>query len=182
MQIRAGFEIAYDCKQPTPMLLALSVHPSRLPDIAGPHRITFDPPVEATNYHDGFGNICTRIVAPPGQLTVSTNFVIRDSGTPDPAVPSAVQHPVAELPATRWSTCSAAAIATPTGCRTRRGRCSAAHRRIGRGCRRSAAMRMTASPSATNTPTRPGRPGAGIPGNVASAAIAPISPSPCAAA
>jgi len=45
MQIRAGFEIAYDCKQPTPTLLALSVHPSRLPDIAGPHRITFDPAV-----------------------------------------------------------------------------------------------------------------------------------------
>jgi len=98
MQIRAGFEIAYDCKQPTPMLLALSVHPSRIPDIAGPHRITFDPVVQATDYHDGFGNICTRIVAPPGQLTASTDFVIRDPGAPDPVVPGAVQHAVDELP------------------------------------------------------------------------------------
>ena len=98
MQIRAGFEIAYDCAHPTPMVLALSVHPSRLPDIAGPHRITFDPAITATDYHDGFGNICTRIVAPAGQLTMSTSFVIRDPGTPDPVVPEAVQHPVDELP------------------------------------------------------------------------------------
>ena len=35
MQIRAGFEIAYDCPQPTPMLLVLSVHPSRMPDLIG---------------------------------------------------------------------------------------------------------------------------------------------------
>ena len=28
MHIRAGFEIAYDCPQPTPMVLMLTVHPS----------------------------------------------------------------------------------------------------------------------------------------------------------
>jgi hypothetical protein len=27
MTIRAGYEIAYDCPQPTPMILTLSVHP-----------------------------------------------------------------------------------------------------------------------------------------------------------
>ncbi len=27
MQIRAGYEIAYECPQPTPMVLMLSVHP-----------------------------------------------------------------------------------------------------------------------------------------------------------
>ena len=41
MLIRAGYEITYDCTQPTPMLLALSVHPSRLPDVEGEHRIRF---------------------------------------------------------------------------------------------------------------------------------------------
>ena len=34
MRIRAGYKISYDCPQPTPMLLALSVHPDRLPDHA----------------------------------------------------------------------------------------------------------------------------------------------------
>jgi hypothetical protein len=27
MKIRAGYEISYDCPQPTPMILTLSVHP-----------------------------------------------------------------------------------------------------------------------------------------------------------
>ena len=48
MLIRAGFEIAYDCPQPTPMLLALSIHPERMPHLLGPQRIAFDPPVGAT--------------------------------------------------------------------------------------------------------------------------------------
>ena len=33
MRIRCGFRIAYDCSQPVPMLLALSVHPSREKDL-----------------------------------------------------------------------------------------------------------------------------------------------------
>ena len=35
MKIRAGYEISYDCPQPTPGLkiLTLSVHPSRLDDL-----------------------------------------------------------------------------------------------------------------------------------------------------
>jgi transglutaminase-like putative cysteine protease len=98
MQIRAGYEIAYDCPQPTPMLLVLSVHPSRVPDVIGLHRIGFDPPIETTDYQDGFGNICTRLLAPTGRLTISTDFLIQDSGAPDAIVPEAVQHPINELP------------------------------------------------------------------------------------
>jgi hypothetical protein len=33
MKIRAGYEISYDCPQPTPMILTLSIHPSRFPDL-----------------------------------------------------------------------------------------------------------------------------------------------------
>jgi transglutaminase-like putative cysteine protease len=98
MRIRAGYEIAYECTQPTPMLLMLSVHPSRLPDLHGPHRITFDPPVAAHDYLDGFGNICTRVTAPAGRLKVATDFLATDSGLPDAVVPDAPQLPVEELP------------------------------------------------------------------------------------
>ena len=38
MQIRAGYEISYDCPQPTPMILTLSVHPSRFADLLTPDR------------------------------------------------------------------------------------------------------------------------------------------------
>ena len=98
MQIHAGYEIEYDCPQDTPMLLVLSVHPSRLPDVIGPHQIVFDPPVGATEYRDGFGNICHRIVAPAGRLKISTSFLVSDPGTSDVVAPDARQHPVQDLP------------------------------------------------------------------------------------
>jgi transglutaminase-like putative cysteine protease len=98
MHIRAGYEIAYECEQPTPMLLVLSIHPSRLPDLVTPHDIAFDRDVRRRDYRDGFGNICTRIVAPPGRLTISTDFVIADSGKPDAVAPHAPQHAVEDLP------------------------------------------------------------------------------------
>jgi transglutaminase-like putative cysteine protease len=98
VRIRAGFEIVYQCPQPTPMLLVLSPHPSRLPDLEGPHQLLFDPSIVATEYHDSFGNLCHRIVAPAGRLMVAMEFVVRDSGAPDPAVVDAVQHGIDELP------------------------------------------------------------------------------------
>ena len=58
MKIRAGYEISYDCQQPTPMILTLSVHPSRLPDLLTPDRMRLDPPLHANTYHDSFGNFC----------------------------------------------------------------------------------------------------------------------------
>ena len=98
MKIRAGYEIAYDCTQPTPMLLVLSIHPSRVGDLLTEHRLTFDPPIEPREYLDDFGNICTRVLAPAGRLTVRTDFIIRDSGEPDPVAPLAQQHLVQDLP------------------------------------------------------------------------------------
>ncbi|WP_043830651.1 transglutaminase domain-containing protein [Muricoccus aerilatus] len=98
MKIHAGYDITYECAQPTPMLLALSVHPSRMADVIGPHQITFDPPIGATEYRDGFGNICHRVLAPAGRLTISTRFDVLDSGTPDVVVPEARGIPVQELP------------------------------------------------------------------------------------
>jgi transglutaminase-like putative cysteine protease len=99
MLIKAGYEITYECAQPTPMLLVLSVHPSRLRDLTTPQQIVFTPRIRSEEYVDGFGNICTRIVAPPGRTTISTEFAIEDSGEPDMVVPDAPQHPVEDLPA-----------------------------------------------------------------------------------
>ena len=98
MQIRAGFEIAYECQNPTAMVLMLSIHPSRISSLRTPHRIRYDRPVVATDYRDGFDNICTRIVAPAGRLTISAEFIVGDSGAPDPVVPDAQQDAVEDLP------------------------------------------------------------------------------------
>jgi hypothetical protein len=43
MKIHAGYDISYDCLQPTPMILTLSVHPSRRPTLLTPDRMLLDP-------------------------------------------------------------------------------------------------------------------------------------------
>ena len=56
------------------MVLMLSVHPSRLAELATPQPISFDPPIAARAYRDDFGNICTGIIAPPVRLTMATDW------------------------------------------------------------------------------------------------------------
>jgi transglutaminase-like putative cysteine protease len=98
MKIRAGYEIAYDCPQPTPMILSLSVHPSRIDDLITPDRVQLNPSVPVNTYHDGFGNFCHVIRAPKGRLTISTDFTVEDSGEPDAVAPKAKQHALEDLP------------------------------------------------------------------------------------
>ncbi|UFN50412.1 transglutaminase family protein [Roseomonas sp. OT10] len=98
MHIQVGYRLTYDLPQPTPMVLMLTIHPSRAGDILVPEAPVFDPPVAASPYRDIFGNIGTRLVAPPGRFTLSNSAVVRDSGLPDTLVPDAVEHPVETLP------------------------------------------------------------------------------------
>jgi transglutaminase-like putative cysteine protease len=98
MQIRVGFEMIYDCPQPTPMIFNLNVHYTRVSDLVGRDDLAVDPPVPIEGYRDGFGNWCTRIVAPPGRTRVSADALVRDSGLPDVIVPQAGQTPVQDLP------------------------------------------------------------------------------------
>jgi transglutaminase-like putative cysteine protease len=80
------------------MMLTLNVHHSRAADIVVPDVMTTDPMVPISAYHDQFGNWCSRIVAPAGQIRIAATGVVRDSGEPDPVVPDAVQHQVQDLP------------------------------------------------------------------------------------
>lgn len=98
MQIRLGYDLLYECPQPTPMLLVLNVHHSRVADLVVPDRLATDPPVPIHGYRDGFGNWCNRIVAPTGQIRLSASGVIDDRGQPDILLTDAQQHPVPELP------------------------------------------------------------------------------------
>jgi hypothetical protein len=88
MKIHAGYELSYDCPQPTPMILTLSVHPSRVPDLLTPDRVRLDSAVPANTYHNSFGNFCHVIRAPAGRLTISTDFLVQDRGGPDSIAPS----------------------------------------------------------------------------------------------
>ncbi len=98
MQIRVGYELIYDCVQPTPMLLLLNVHHSRVDDLVAPDHVTTEPPVPVHGYRDGFGNWCSRLVAPRGRIRISSSAIVNDTGKPDPVVLSAPQHAVQYLP------------------------------------------------------------------------------------
>ena len=80
------------------MLLMLSAHPSRRSDLLTEDRMHFSPHVKARNYNDAFGNICTRLVAPPGLLEIRNDLIIADSGLPDEVAPDAEQWPIDALP------------------------------------------------------------------------------------
>ena len=98
MKIRIGYELIYDCPQPTPMILTLSVHYTRVSDIVVPDHMVTSPPVPLTAYRDSYGNWCSRIVAPKGELRLSTDALVNDTGRPDAIALEARQTPVEALP------------------------------------------------------------------------------------
>jgi transglutaminase-like putative cysteine protease len=100
VNIRFGYELTYTCPQPTPMVLMLNVHPSRTADLIAADDMRVEPDVPSNVYRDGFGNTCTRVEAPAGQIKFTADGIIRDDGLPEAAFPYAREHPVSMLPAT----------------------------------------------------------------------------------
>jgi hypothetical protein len=101
--IRAGYDIAFDCYQEVPMVVLLSVHPSRQKDLRSEHKMDLTPWVVAREGLDPFGNTWTRFVAPPGRIEIRNDFLINDfliedSGLPDETAPQALQWNVNHLP------------------------------------------------------------------------------------
>ena len=137
MLIQIGYELVFYCPQETPMILMVNVHYSRAADIVTPDLLITDPETPINAYRDGFGNWCTRIVAPTGRIRLTSTGVVRDSGETDVLTPSAQQHPLQELPEET--------LARPICCPTQRGRDSANRRRDGRACGRSAILSTTIS-------------------------------------
>ena len=98
MLIQVGYELVFNCPQETPMILMVNVHYSRSPDIIKPDQLTTDPITPVTAYRDGFGNWCSRIVAPIGRIRLKGMGLVRDSAKPDVQTPSARQLALQELP------------------------------------------------------------------------------------
>ena len=96
--IRAGYELIYEFPKPTPLILTLNIHYSRASDLARPDNLTTIPSVPVTSYRDGFGNWCSRLVAPQGTLKLTADATVRDSGLPELALANTWQHNVQDLP------------------------------------------------------------------------------------
>src|SRR3981081_1244712 len=76
----------------------LNIHFSRVADLAAPDHIVISPSVPISCYRDGFGNWCSRILAPAGHVRLSTDAVVTDTGQFDPVVLDAGQIAVEKLP------------------------------------------------------------------------------------
>ena len=104
----------------------LTVHPGRQADLLTEHRVVLSEDVQSRDYHDLFGNVCTRLVAPTGLLEIRNEFVIEDSGLPDWWRRALGNSRFTTYLDGRWFTLWGAVIATRKGYPTWRGRCLAA--------------------------------------------------------
>ena len=152
MQIRVGYELIYDCPQPTPMVLMLNIHSHPRRDIVVPDCLITEP----VGAHDALSRRLRQLVhAPrrarrPDPRCPPTRWC-NDTGEPDPVVPSDASArrrgsargvPVFLLGSRycetdRLSESRGSCSATPTG---------------GGASRRSATTCTATSPSATSMP------------------------------
>jgi transglutaminase-like putative cysteine protease len=98
MKLRIGYELQYMFPQPTPVIMMLNVHYTRVSDLERPDHIVISPPVPIAGYRDGFGNWCSRILAPAGTMRISADTIVNGSGLPDRVAADSAQIPVQELP------------------------------------------------------------------------------------
>jgi transglutaminase-like putative cysteine protease len=99
MLIRIGYDIVFDFPAPTPMLLMLNTHPSEAHRLRGPDCPRTEPDLPMTEFIDGFGNRCHRLVAPAGKLRLRNDTLVEDNGLPDRQTPpDTTQHRIEDLP------------------------------------------------------------------------------------
>ncbi len=98
MLIRLGYDIRFQAGNDVPMVAVLNVHHSRVNDLREPDILKTEPPVNLDTYHDSFGNLCSRLIVPPGVIRLYNSTLIEDSGEPDPIPVDAQTQPIEELP------------------------------------------------------------------------------------
>ena len=135
MKLRVGYELQYDFPQPTPVILMLSIHYTRVSDLERPDHIIMNPSVPISGYRDGLGNWCSGLLAPAGAMRISTDTVVSDTGLPDRIAPDATQTLVHELRRRPSFSFSRAATATATGFWTWHGPTLPTLSQAGRACR-----------------------------------------------
>ncbi len=98
MLIRYGYEVTMTFQQPTALVCLLAIHEERAVDLRVPETVFTAPAVPTSTYRDLHGNLCRRLAAPAGDLTIWGDATIEDDGKPDRAHPDAREMPVPDLP------------------------------------------------------------------------------------
>src|ERR1700728_3377469 len=95
MLIKSDFDIQFQIAQPTAMLAMLHLHPSleryvRTGNVLVIEHLepgvapSYGELIGTVEYHDSFGNRCSRFVAPAGHLRLSGTSTIDVEGMPEP--------------------------------------------------------------------------------------------------
>ncbi len=98
MQIRFGFDIAYELPNPAAVVLMLRLRPEYDHRIVRAERFRTKPSLPLEEFTDAYGNRAVRMVAHAGLLELFCEGVVRDAGIPAPVDVDAKEHPVEELP------------------------------------------------------------------------------------
>jgi transglutaminase-like putative cysteine protease len=105
MLIKSEYDIEFDLQVPTPMVAMLHLHPTLESQVRGGNVLKVEhigahakTDVAIAEYHDVFGNRCTRFVAPAGAVRLSGYSVVEMEGLQDPINAYAQQAPIENLP------------------------------------------------------------------------------------
>ena len=99
MQIRVGFEMIYDCPQPTPMIFNLNVHFTRVSDLVGRDDLLVRPARADRRVSRQLRQLVQPHRGPEGpDARLRQRDSLNDTGAPDVIVPQAKQLPVQDLP------------------------------------------------------------------------------------
>jgi transglutaminase-like putative cysteine protease len=96
MRLDAGCELTFEVGAPTPMVLMLRPR-SGYGQWVAREEYQLEPFVPAIEYADGYGNLCQRVVAPPGRFRIRTRIGVETADQID-VRPGAPWTPVQELP------------------------------------------------------------------------------------
>jgi len=124
-------------------------------DLIRADNILTDPWVPLVLYRDGFGNWCTRLVAPVGHMRITADALINDRGLTEPVVSNAQQHTVESLPEETLVYLLGSRYCDTSTCPLSRGICLATLCRAGRAYRRSATSSISTSHSVISSRAQP---------------------------
>lgn len=98
VKISFGYELLFNSPQVTPTIVLLNARVSANQRLLIADSMRTDPVVPLTTYHDLFGNLCTRLDMPAGNLLLTAEGLVEDTGIAEPAWWHAREMPVADLP------------------------------------------------------------------------------------
>jgi hypothetical protein len=81
LKIRAGYNIAFECFQATPITLMLSVHPERTNDLLSGHYIALTPSIWSRDVHGSFGMFLAMIVCGLVLIVAVSSALVVSSGS-----------------------------------------------------------------------------------------------------